>query len=184
MTTGGGGTDCGKCTEYCCIKAGYGVETLHFITCTAMLLYISVRLCALSCQRRECVSVMKNNGGISISLTLRLGAIQMPKAYKLFQLRAHPQFLICCPVGQMFSLHGGKESTQRFQLSRVSKCEATWQRARPIPTSLLQVLLPSSEHIQAWEMAKALGWTIFCCSAKLMLKVESFVILVFLIPHM
>lgn len=71
------------------------------------------------------------------ALTLRLGAIQMPKAYKLFQLRAHPQFLICCPVGQMFSLHGGKESTQRFQLSRVSKCEATWQRARPIPTSLL-----------------------------------------------
>lgn len=80
MTTGGGGTDCGKCTEYCCIKAGYDVETLHFITCTAMLLYISVGLCALSCESRECVSVMENNEGISISPTLRLGAIQTPKA--------------------------------------------------------------------------------------------------------
>lgn len=59
---GRGNTECGKCTEYCCIKAGYYVETLHFIICTAALLCISVRSCALSCERRECVSVTGGAG--------------------------------------------------------------------------------------------------------------------------
>lgn len=114
---------------------------------------------------------------ILVSLTLSLGAIPAQKAYKLFRLREHHCLLIYCPVGQMFSLHGGKERMQRFQLSRVTKCEPTWQQARPIPTSLLlQVLCPSSEHIQARKTAKAFR-TIFCSSTKrstdLMLKVES-----------
>lgn len=132
----------------------------------ALLRYATVHFCWILCpfmsKENEDVPVMENNKAISFSAPPTPDPVShLPSS------RAH-----VLPARRM----------QRFQRRPVPKREAPWRQAQPIPTSLfLQVSRPSSEHIQAWEMAKALRQTIFCCHAKSMLKVEPFFFFFFLV---